>query len=215
MGGRGQRPAVPGSRSRAKFSKNALGVAVPKTLKDAIGGKGKPLSVKDAYGGANPYYDPSGSYAEYTQNCQRSVVAYELRRRGYDVVALPTYSGDILPYGTRGGNGHWMGAFQGAKSMDVSATRNSQVKSNIEGAMKGFGSGSRGIIRVQWQGSNSGHVFNVENVRGTIRYMDAQTGKPVNIGEYLGASRPSMTRLVRTDNLKISDRAKKSVTRAR
>lgn len=215
MGGRGQRPKVPGRRSSGNFQKNALGVAVAETLRESLGAKGKPLSVQDAYGGANPYYDPSGTYAEYTQNCQRSVIAYELRRRGYDVVALPTYEGDMLPYGTRGGNGHWMGAFQGAKSIDVGATRNKQVKSNIEGAMKGFGSGSRGIIRVTWQGGNTGHVFNVENVGGTIRYVDAQTGRAVNINEYLGASQPSMTRLVRTDNLRISERAKKSVTKAR
>lgn len=48
-----------------------------------------------------------------------------------------------------------------------------------------------------------------------MRYVDAQTGKPVNIKNYLGSSKPSMTQLVRVDNLRVSERAKKSVTKAR
>ncbi len=221
------------------------------------------MSVKDAYAGANPYYDDTGSHAEYNMNCQRCVVAYELRRRGYDVVALPTYQGDNLPRGTAGGNGHWMGAeynmncqrcvvayelrrrgydvvalptyqgdnlprgtaggnghwmgaFKGARSESVGATRNAQVEKNIAAKMNAYGPGSRAVVRVQWQGRNGGgHVFSVENSGGRMRYVDAQTGKPVNIKNYLGSSKPSMTQLVRVDNLRVSERAKKSVTKAR
>lgn len=213
MGGRGQR--IPGASRGGKFQKNAMGPRVPGTLKEALGSKGKPLSVKDAYAGANPHFDNTGTYAEYNMNCQRCVVAYELRRRGYDVEALPTYDGDRLPYGVTSSTAHWMGAFKGAKSESVGATRNSQVEKNIAAKMNSYGSGSRAVVRVQWQGGNSGHVFNVENVGGRMRYVDAQTGKPVNIKEYLGSSKPSKTQLVRTDNLRVSDRAKKSVTKAR
>lgn len=213
MGGRGQR--IPGASSGGKFQKNALGPRVPGSLKEALGSKGKPMSVKDSYAGANPYFDESGTYNEYNMNCQRCVVAYEMRRRGYDVVALPTYQGDKLPNSTAGGNGHWMGAFQGARSESVGATRNSQVEKNIAAKMNSYGSGSRAVVRVQWQGSNKGHVFSVENSGGRIRYVDAQTGKPVNIKNYLSASKPSRTQLVRVDNLRVSERAKKSVTKAR
>ncbi len=214
MGGRGQR--IPGASSGGKFQKNAMGPRVPGTLKEALGDKGRPMSVKDAYAGANPYYDNTGSHAEYNMNCQRCVVAYELRRRGYDVVALPTYQGDNLPRGTAGGNGHWMGAFQGARSESVGATRNAQVEKNIAAKMNAYGPGSRAVVRVQWQGRNGGgHVFSVENSGGRMRYVDAQTGKPVNIKNYLGSSKPSRTQLVRVDNLRVSERAKKSVTKAR
>lgn len=214
MGGRGQR--IPGASSGGKFQKNALGPRVPGSLKEALGSKGRPMSVKDAYAGANPYYDDTGSHAEYNMNCQRCVVAYELRRRGYDVVALPTYQGDNLPRGTAGGNGHWMGAFKGARSESVGATRNAQVEKNIAAKMNAYGPGSRAVVRVQWQGRNGGgHVFSVENSGGRMRYVDAQTGKPVNIKNYLGSSKPSMTQLVRVDTLRVSERAKKSVTKAR
>lgn len=219
MGGRGARPNVPGAYPNGtgknpKWS-SGLGTKVDDTLKEAIGSKGEPLSIAEAYNGANPHFDSSGTYAEYNMNCQRCVVAYELRRRGYDVVAQPTYNGDPLPYSTKGGNARWMGAFQGAKSISVGASRNATVEKNIEKEMNGFGPGSRAIVRVRWQGSHSGHVFNVENRNGKITYVDAQTGKSVNIKEYLSGSSPSQTRLVRTDNLRISDRAKNFVTTKR
>lgn len=63
---------------------------------------------------------------------------------------------------------------------------------------------------LHWQKGRA-HVFNVENVNGKMHYVDAQTGKPVKIGSYLAASRPLKTQIVRTDNLKISERAKYSV----
>ena len=42
----------------------------------------------------NPNYN--GDYKEFSENCQRVVVAYEARRRGYDVQAQPTFKGDEL-----------------------------------------------------------------------------------------------------------------------
>ena len=74
--------------------------------------------------------------------------------------------------------------------------------------MQAFGDGSRGIVRIP------GHVFNVENVKGKVRYVDAQTGtiyNSNNVFSRLGKSARSVE-LVRTDNLRISERAKKSVT---
>lgn len=219
MGGRGARPSVPGwnpgMRHGGSHWSGGLGTKVDSTLREAIGSKGTPIPIASAYEEANPHFDKTGSYREYNENCQRSVIAYELRRRGYDVVAQPTYEGDILPRETVGGNAHWMGAFKDAKSINVGADRNSTVRKNIESKMGGFGHGSRGIVRVRWQGSNSGHVFNVENVHGRVIYMDAQTGRRVNIKTYLGASSPASTRLVRTDNLRLSDRARQSVTTRR
>lgn len=214
MGGRGQRrynPGRVGTSSGPKWS-NGIGTKVDGTLKEAIGEKGSPIPPTSAASGANPNFDRSFTYAEYTMNCQRCVVAYELRRRGYDVRAQPTYRGDTLPYSTKGGNARWMGAFRGAKSIDVGADRNSTVRKNIESEMKGFGPGSRGIILVRFQGTTSGHVFNVENVGGKIRYYDAQMGESVKINDHLSGTSPAHTRLVRTDNLRMSDRAKNFVT---
>lgn len=213
MGGRGAYSFIRNMQRKNRWSGSVLGPTVPKTLSEALGKKGKPIRVADATKGANPHFNTQ--YSEYSMNCQRCVVAYELRRRGYNVEAAPTYKGDRLPYKAHSNkdmtsNGYWMGAFKAARSEYVGAARNSTVQKNIESKMRAYGSGSRAVINVQWQ-TGGGHVFNVENVNGKMHYVDAQTGKPVKIGSYLAASRPSKTQIVRTDNLKISERAKNSV----
>lgn len=213
MGGRGASSFIWNMRKKKKWSGPVLGPRVPKTLSEALGKKGKPIRVADATKGANPHYNDE--YGEYSMNCQRCVVAYELRRRGYNVEAAPTYKGDRLPYDAHSNkdgtsNGYWMGAFKGARSEYVGAKRNSTVQKNIESKMRSYGDGSRAVIRVSWQMSGA-HVFNVENVKGKMHYVDAQTGMPVKIRECLAASRPMKTQIVRTDNLRISERAKNSV----
>lgn len=203
----------------AKFSKDSLGFANHETLKEAIGTRGAALAPDEAMKGANPHY--SVNFAEYSENCQRAVVAYELRRRGYTVTAQPTYKGDTLGYSVPhvnkdgGRNGLWMGAFQGAKTQTIGASTRKKTIANIEAAMSGFGSGSRAIVRVQWSGNNGGHVFNAEREGSKTVYRDAQTGRKVNISHYMDMARPSKTQIVRTDNLRISERAKKSVTTRR
>lgn len=177
----------------------------PEDLKAAIGSKGRPIGIENALEGANPFYNKRtmGAGGNFTENCQRAVIAYELRRRGYDVLALPTYSGDALPAG-----GRWKGAFKGAKQMNVGASSPQKTQANLEKQMKSYGPGARGIVGIP------GHVFNVENVGGKIRYVDAQTNtvyNSKNVFSRLGKKSKDVT-LMRTDNLKLSDRAKKSVT---
>lgn len=175
----------------------------PQNLKAAIGRKGDPISIQEAVTGANPFYSTRGAEGDFSENCQRCVIAYELRRRGYDVVALPTYAGDKLPSGNR-----WRGAFRKAKTINVGSTNPVTAQVKLETQMKSFGNGARGIVSIP------GHVFNVENVRGKIRYVDAQTNtiyNSKNVFSRLG-KKAADVKLIRTDNLRISDRAKKSVT---
>ena len=172
-------------------------------LKGALGKPRKqPIGLQKALEGANPFYK-GGAQGDFSENCQRAVVAYELRRRGYDVIALPTHTGDTLPAG-----GKWRGAFLHSKEIKVGASTPQKTQANLEKQMKSFGHGSRGIVRIP------GHVFNVENVNGKIRYVDAQTNtiyNSKNVFSRIGKKSSSIT-LIRTDNLRISDRAKKSVT---
>lgn len=200
-------------RNVGRFS-DSLGVKVPKTLKEALGIKGKALSILESFTKANPFF--SREYKEYSANCQRCVVAYELRRRGYDVMALPTYRGDKKPkvaFTAQDGtiNGRWMGAFQGAKAIPMKARTAQQATDNIKKTMKGFGNGSRGVVEVFWK-NGGGHVFNVENVNGGIIARDAQTGEVVNLNHYMSRATPGSVNLVRTDNLRISNRSKDFVT---
>lgn len=214
MGGRGATSFTPGGGA-LHFQQNALGPNVPATLKEAIGPKGKPKSMASATSGANPYF--SEEYDEYSSNCQRCVVAYELRRRGYDVMALPTYSGDVKPrvaFKASDGSisGRWMGAFQQAKAESVGARSTDKVVSNVQRRMQSYGNGSRGVVQVFWK-NGGGHVFNVENSGGKIKARDAQTGKAVNLKGYLSHAKPGSVNLIRTDNLRVSDRSREFVTR--
>lgn len=51
-----------------------------------LGGQSTPMNITDALKGANPNY---ASGTQYGVNCQRCVQTDELKRRGYDVEALP------------------------------------------------------------------------------------------------------------------------------
>ncbi len=215
MGGRGAsfRPG-----SSGKWS-NTIGGRIPETLKDAIGTKGAPRSIGDAVVETNPHH--SYDYREFSQNCQRCVVAYELRRRGYDVTALPTYPGDKLPtiayidtknniYAAR-----WRGAFQDAKTENVGVSGNTptaekQVMQNIADKMRGYGEGSRAVIQILYRGGG-GHVFNVENQGGRIVYVEAQTGKIKDMARTMTSVKTDSVNIVRVDNLKMSDRARNFV----
>ena len=52
------------------------------------------MNFQQADGGApNPNYKKGGGY---TTNCQTSVVAYKMHRRGYNVEALSNFKGSML-----------------------------------------------------------------------------------------------------------------------
>ena len=212
MGGRGSTSLT---RQTGKWS-GSLGGKIPESLKEAIGPKGSPNSIAESVVKTNPLWN--ASYREFSENCQRCVVAYELNRRGYDVTALPTYKGDILPkiahYNPKSGTfeGRGKGAFRNAKTVNVGAKTEDGAIANIEKAMKSYGSGSRAVVQIFYK-SGGGHVFNVENQRGRIVYVEAQTGKMKSIERTMSSVDSRYVNLVRTDNLKLSDRARNFVTR--
>ena len=216
MGGRG---AYSFSRHVSGKWSGRLGPMVPQTLKDALGAKGSPIPIADAIVKTNPHFNRS--FREYSENCQRCVVAYEMRRRGYDVTALPTYAGDTLPrvaHVSSDGKiyGRWKGAFRDAKPVNVGVPGNNKkaesgVIGNIEKQMKSFGPGSRGVVQIFYRGGG-GHVFNVENSGGRIVYAEAQSGMVKNISKTMNHVDTGTVNLVRTDNLHISERAKNFVT---
>ena len=208
--------------SEQKWSKG-LGEVAHDTLKSALGEKGAAKTMGDSMLSTNPYYN--GDYREYSENCQRVVVAYEARRRGYDVTAQPTYKGDTLNQvayddGKSGiARGRWMGAFQGAKPINVSSRKQGEagereVMNNISKNMANFGEGSRGVVQIFYK-DGGGHVFNVERKNGKTQWIEAQTGKVKDIDNVMKYVKTSKVALVRTDNLKLSDRAKRFVTPAK
>jgi len=52
-------------------------------------------------------------------------------------------------------------------------------RSRIENSLLQAGNGARGIV-FGTRGNQPGHVFNVVNQNGVIRFLDGQTGKQAN-----------------------------------
>lgn len=212
FGGRGDDYDSPHGDLDLHFS-NGAGTKVADTLKEALGKKGKPIDMTKAYKDANPNFDRTGTYDEYNANCQRAIVAYEMRRRGYDVTAQPTYAGDTLPQRTgKKGYGRWQGAFRGAKPERVGGRNATEVVNNIEKKMRSYGDGARAVVQVSYKNANYGHVFNVERRGNTNYYVDAQTGERIRAKKFFETVKTASVTLVRTDNLRPSDRMKNFVT---
>lgn len=163
-----------------------------------LGRQRKPKSIDDALRDTNPNYNQGGVYRV---NCQRCVYAYELQRRGYDVEALPATKNSNHDPMFAGAN--WMRGFQGqtwTKRGEL-GTRNATVEQNIYSKMKSWGDGSRAIMFLDWKGTTSSHVVNIENVGGKIWIHEAQSGHKIKLTQYLSQSKPTQTRISRVDNL--------------
>ena len=163
--------------------------------------RGNEITADDAVMNVNAHN--YNSDRNYQINCQRCVWAYEMQRRGYDVEAKPSFAGDTLPK-----NGNWMGISSNGVTREYVGAGWLQTNSiktevaNTTDIMSGWGEGSRGIMRVAWSRSNTGHVFNVEYKNGKVYAYDAQTGtKHTSLSAALKGTRRGYTQIVRSDNV--------------
>lgn len=108
-----------------------------------------------------------GRLAGTTMNCPSTSVAYELRRRGYDVIARTMPNGKPIhqiyrAFGVKFDN--MIGGF---------GTDWVRWELNLS---RDLPDGARGFISVIWT-RGGGHIFNWEKRDGKIWYIDAQSGK--------------------------------------
>lgn len=145
--------------------------AILDVVERAIGAKkGTSMAVQDAVKGANPNYSRGSAYGV---NCQRYVQAYELRRRGYDVIARPRPStNDIISWGSE--------CFiqPGAYQYSYQAYALNQTEAAVKKALANAPDGSRFSIYIKWKRTYGGsaHVFIAEKSGGVVHYLDPQTG---------------------------------------
>lgn len=137
---------------------------------------GKPIDIEQAAKGANPDFNFD---VQNTVNCQRCVQAYELRRRGYSVEAMPKpRRNNTVAWGSEIFNGYGKSRAEAirAYTLDIGAD---DVKKAIENAPDG----ARFSIYIKWKSTRSAHVFIGEKVGGAVRYVDPQTGE-MDVDEY-------------------------------
>lgn len=111
----------------------------------------------------NPYYSEG---SEWKENCQRCVPAYELRRRGYDVEALPIpnpLGPDDLCYQP----------FSAWVNPDIRTAKGTGLE-DIESSMREWGDGARAQIVVKWNKVDEGHTFIAEQRNGRTAFLDPQ-----------------------------------------
>lgn len=208
FGGRGASSpaAIPngGQGGEGEWSKGA-GTRVESDPVKALGAQGRAKGVEDATMNTNPNHNYE--YREYSENCQRCVVAYEARRRGYDVTAQPTYEGDTMPR-----HGEWTRNFEGAKTDNISATTKAKAVNNLEAKMAEYGEGSRAVVSVQWE-RGGGHVFMVEQKNGKTIYRDPQVGVRYDKATVFTNVKPGRVELTRVDNLSFSNSIGEAVTK--
>jgi RHS repeat-associated protein len=108
----------------------------------------------------NPGFPDTGR----TTNCVNCAIATDATLKGNPASALPGGVTSISVLEKTFG-----GTFQAVKS-----------KGAIEKTLLAAGNGATGIVYAQIKGQRVGHVFNVVNQKGTIRFLDGQTGKAVD-----------------------------------
>ena len=138
---------------------------------------------------------------EYTNNCQRCSLAYELRQRGYDVEAMPSYNGGV------GAGAQIKSIFSTAQEFSTDSYGHDATVEMIK-KMEEWGDGSRGILAIN-RADGSGHAYNMQNVNGVVSFVDSQCGSVWDVSELGydtdgGAIENSFSSwLIRTDNAKV------------
>lgn len=215
MGGRGVRSLSGFMELKRRLEEDR---EMSKSLRGAIGQLGTPATIEEAMVRANE--DRKGGSSAFTNNCYNVAIAYELQRRGYDVKAKGHNSklnlGEMIyPRGEGAGfmTSKWTGAFRNAKFEHVGDKSMSKTIANLENKIKSYGNGARGAIQFDYTPVNHGHVVNFENKGGKPVFIDAQSGSKYTVNQMLEYAKTNTVNIVRTDNLRLSDRVKKSVRR--
>lgn len=141
----------------------------------------------------NPNYDLD---MKWKVNCQRCVPTHEMRRRGYDVIAMPKPEAD--PYKLS------YNPFSVWESPEIMRCSGSGME-NISDRMREWGDGARAQVVVFWKHTNAGHTFCAEQVNGKTVFYDPQTGK-TDVSDYFRRVAPDTTLFCRIDNQDVTER---------
>lgn len=119
-----------------------------------------------------------------------------MRRRGYDVTALPAdkSSSTHLSY-------YPFDVWKNAEIQTCSGTGYEYIQET----MKKWGNGSRAQIVIIWKNTNSGHTFIAEQIDGKTKFVDPQNGKQ-NVSNYFDYATQGATQFCRIDNIEVSNK---------
>lgn len=158
-----------------------------------------------------------GEGREFSVNCQSCVVANELRRRGYDVTALPNLKKEgNIPYELSGKtNWAWIdpetmqtpekkqAGGQYVSGLDIKSKTLTQLNKELNELTKEAG---RYHIDFMWKNGKGGHIITVDRLEnGSIRIYDPQIGR---LGDWKVISKDISLKygvnVLRVDNLLVN-----------
>ena len=139
--------------------------------------RGNPMSEEQANkGNANPNYH-LGPNSGYTKNCQTCVVAYELRRRGYDVSALPKINNPTMTNLSLDTSLAWIDPNTGKKPRYIESDKVTTPKQTYNWMKKEIDPNGRYTIEFDWK-TRGGHIIHARKDKtGEIELYDPQAGK--------------------------------------
>lgn len=125
-----------------------------------------PHSMEQDSANTNPGWDLK--YIQTTNNCLLSSVAYNMRRRGYDVIARQKAPVDLL-YDIDPEDLSIVFPKMTIKTANNLEDLNSKLINEPVG--------SRGILTMSWTEGTGGHAIAYERDKDGVKYVDAQVGK--------------------------------------
>lgn len=172
--------------------------SIPKVInpKDYFDRKERIYSDMEDLKAVNPKFSPMSF--EYSKNCQRCVATWEMRKRGFNVTALPAKKIDKL-------YNNWAKIFNNLEYKLVRC-KNKNILGEIEEQMKKWEkekTGTRAIIYVAWE-KTDGHVFVAEQKNGKTFFYDPQNFS-FNAKKHFKKCIKSLTMFARIDTLSVTD----------
>ena len=131
----------------------------------------------------------------YRRNCGYCSATYEMRRRGYDVIANPKDTMYVSD---------WKKLFKDCTPIPLKRSRIDVLLADIDEQLPKLGNGARGSIYVSWKNSELGHFFSWEVRDGQVMFIDGQNGN-MNARDYFKDIRPTKTICLRWDDREPSD----------
>ena len=140
----------------------------------------------------NPKYLKGGVYKS---NCISCALAYDMRRRGYDVESSPIDTTSAM----NGSLPVQLGFYKGEKleTYEVPNDPDVAVKQFTKNIVS-YGDGSRGMLRIRWK-NGDGHAVVWEVNDGSVIVRDPQNNTIIDLSEYM--RRAKTFYYFRTDNL--------------
>ena len=127
----------------------------------------------------------------YIFNCINSVMAYEMRLRGEDVIAT---SAKNL---TNEERKYWRTYFDGAEWKRVTNNPSNELNEIV----KKIGNNARIEVYFKYKDENFSHVFMIRNSNGEIKWEDPQVGVTNPFDNFNDVVRPGSVEYARIDNL--------------